>query len=169
MASNYTEHYQLNQWEAEDAVRRVDFNADNAKIDAALAGKASAAALNGLSSTVSSLNSRLSGKGNCTICLFSYTGNGKTGSDNPTVVSFPRRPALFLIFGDSIAIGRGGESNMSMVCSLKVTSGSAVYSQAVTWSGNSFSFYHLEDPQFQMNSNNIKYTVAAFYAEDGTA
>ena len=31
-----TEHYQLNQWDAADSVRREDFNADNARIDAAL-------------------------------------------------------------------------------------------------------------------------------------
>ena len=35
-----TEHYQLNQWDAADQVKRTDFNEDNAKIDAALAGKA---------------------------------------------------------------------------------------------------------------------------------
>ena len=35
---NHTPNYQLNQWEADDRVQRVDFNADNAKIDAALAG-----------------------------------------------------------------------------------------------------------------------------------
>ena len=34
-----TEHYQLNQWDASDYVRREDFNADNAKIDAALGEK----------------------------------------------------------------------------------------------------------------------------------
>ena len=36
MASNYTTNYQLNQWEPTDAIQRVDFNADNAKIDGAL-------------------------------------------------------------------------------------------------------------------------------------
>ena len=36
MATNYTTNYQLNQWEPTDAVQRVDFNADNAKVDAAL-------------------------------------------------------------------------------------------------------------------------------------
>ena len=36
MATNYTTNYQLNQWEPADAVQRVDFNADNAKMDAAL-------------------------------------------------------------------------------------------------------------------------------------
>ena len=33
---NYTQNYQLNQWEASDRVLREDFNSDNAKIDAAL-------------------------------------------------------------------------------------------------------------------------------------
>ena len=37
MAANQTTNYQLNQWEATDQVLRTDFNADNAKIDAALA------------------------------------------------------------------------------------------------------------------------------------
>ena len=35
MATNQTTNYQLNQWEPTDAVQRVDFNADNAKLDAA--------------------------------------------------------------------------------------------------------------------------------------
>jgi len=39
MPSNFTPNYQLNQWEPDDRVLRTDFNADNAKIDAALAGK----------------------------------------------------------------------------------------------------------------------------------
>ena len=32
----HTEHYQLNQWEANDKVQRVDFNRDNEKIDQAI-------------------------------------------------------------------------------------------------------------------------------------
>ena len=36
MASNQTENYGLNQWEATDQVVRTDFNSDNLKIDAAL-------------------------------------------------------------------------------------------------------------------------------------
>ena len=34
---NYTQNYQLNQWEASDRVLREDFNRDNQKIDAVLA------------------------------------------------------------------------------------------------------------------------------------
>lgn len=33
---NKTQHYQLNQWDPEDRILRVDFNADNAAVDAAL-------------------------------------------------------------------------------------------------------------------------------------
>ena len=36
MATNYTTNYQLNQWEPADAVQRVEFNQDNAKLDTAL-------------------------------------------------------------------------------------------------------------------------------------
>ena len=56
MASNYTENYALCQWEPTDQVQRTDFNADNAKLDAALAaldsGKADQSALTSLSNTV---------------------------------------------------------------------------------------------------------------------
>lgn len=36
MSTNHTEHYNLSQWEKSDKVQMEDFNADNAKIDAAL-------------------------------------------------------------------------------------------------------------------------------------
>ena len=109
MASNYTENYRLNQWEAEDAVCRVDFNADNAKIDAAIKavdrrvdGKAEVSALNSLSSQMSSLSSTVSGhtsalnrRGNCQIALSTYTGTG--GESN--TISFSRRPLAVFVTG----------------------------------------------------------------------
>ena len=36
MASNHTEHFSLNKWQADDQVKRTDFHEDNAKIEAAL-------------------------------------------------------------------------------------------------------------------------------------
>ena len=45
MATNYTTNYELSQWLSTDQVLRTDFNADNAKLDATLAGKAEAEAL----------------------------------------------------------------------------------------------------------------------------
>ena len=41
MSTNHTSNYNLCQWEPSDQVLRTDFNADNAKIDAALAGQQS--------------------------------------------------------------------------------------------------------------------------------
>lgn len=72
MASNHTEHYQLNQWEPEDKVLRTDFNADNLKIDGALAAR------------------------NCQLYLLPYTGTGETG---PRTFTFPHRPVFFTIQG----------------------------------------------------------------------
>ena len=40
MSTNHTRNYDLCQWEASDKVLREDFNADNAKIDAALGSHA---------------------------------------------------------------------------------------------------------------------------------
>ena len=59
MASNYTTNFELCQWQADDQVKRTDFNEDNAKIDAALndlsgglAEKADQSALDALAQTV---------------------------------------------------------------------------------------------------------------------
>ena len=40
MATNHTTNYELSQWRSDDQVLRADFNADNAKLDAALANLA---------------------------------------------------------------------------------------------------------------------------------
>ena len=73
MATNYTSNYGLCQWVAADKVLRTEFNEDNAKIDAAIAAvnsqvsglsasSVSQSELNSLKSTVSSLQTTVSGK-----------------------------------------------------------------------------------------------------------
>ena len=68
MASNQTERYGLSQWEKSDKVLMEDFNADNAKLDAALAAQAEAmedkadvTALEALARTVITLSGTVSG------------------------------------------------------------------------------------------------------------
>ncbi len=78
MATNQTTNYQLNQWEPTDAVQRVDFNADNAKIDAALAEHEAALAV----------------RGNCQVYLYPYIGTGESG---PVTFTFPHTPIFFTI------------------------------------------------------------------------
>lgn len=62
-----TEQYQLNQWELADRVRMEDFNADNAKLETALAGLQTGLSglgtrLNSLSGSVTELSGALAGK-----------------------------------------------------------------------------------------------------------
>ena len=93
MATNQTTNYQLNQWEPTDAVQRVDFNADNTKIDAVLAEKAEDSALTAAVERIAALESGKAGQNdleaitdtvasisaNLTKITFgSYRGNGST-------------------------------------------------------------------------------------------
>ena len=98
MPSNYTEHYQLSQWERTDKVLMEDFNGDNAKLDAAL--KAQADALAGLSEAADSHaaslaqhNSAIARLGTCAVYTTSYTGND--GSSRS--YSFPGYPVFVYI------------------------------------------------------------------------
>ena len=84
---NKTANFQLTQWEKTDRIMMEDFNRDNAAIDAALKANADKAA---------ALQTALAGAGNCEIGLISYTGNGKSGANNPTIINFPKKPTLFM-------------------------------------------------------------------------
>lgn len=71
---NKTANFQLNQWEKTDRVMMEDFNADNAKIEAALSNR------------------------NCQFYTATYKGDG-----NATKTwDFPAKPIMVLIAGQSI-------------------------------------------------------------------
>ena len=61
---NATPNYNLNQWDASDRVLRTDFNADNAKIDAAVKGVDSR--VDSLNSSVGAINTALGTKATTT-------------------------------------------------------------------------------------------------------
>ena len=67
-----TAKFKLSQWDAADRILMQDFNADNLKIETALAAHAAA----------------LTARGNCRMETFTYTGTGKCGVDNPTRINF---------------------------------------------------------------------------------
>ena len=117
MASNQTSNYGLNQGEAEDRVIREEFNADNTKVDAALAGlaaqtaakaeqtevdgiktqlaaKAAQSALDSLSSTVTTGLAKKYGTDNPAIKTGTYTGTG--ASSRSFTLGF--RPTLVMLF-----------------------------------------------------------------------
>ena len=87
MSTNHTTNYDLNQWEGTDRVLRTEFNADNAKIDAALKANADA---------VAALEATISQKGNCTVLHSTYTGDGWYGEDHPSGISGLERARAIL-------------------------------------------------------------------------
>lgn len=172
MASNYTPNYNLCQWAAEDKVLRTEFNADNLKIDQALAGKASASVVSGLQSSVSDkasqsevntlaaavtqLTAALAKKGNCQIYTTSYRGSGESGSSSPNSLSFPQQPLAVFIGGNlcRMLLLRGVTKSWS-----EEYTGSMA-DVTVTWSGNSVSWY-TGHANGQMNRSTLTYQVIA--------
>ena len=78
MPSNHTPNYALNQWERDDRILMDDFNADNAKIDAAIKAEVDAR-----TAADAALQAALAKKGNVWAEFYTYTGNGTYGGDNP--------------------------------------------------------------------------------------
>ena len=116
-----TEHYQLNQWDASDYVRREDFNEDNRKIEKAIAGAGPK------------------------YCVGTYTGTGEIGSEHPHSLSFDFAPKLILILSKAGPFG-GGELTLIQGVPYGFTSfwnGNVVDSVSVNayWDGNTVTWY----------------------------
>ncbi len=138
-----TTHYQLNQWAASDRIQREDFNADNAKIDAALAG---------LDAAVATL-------GNCRVQYSTYAGTGSYGQGAPSSLTFPEEPLLVIIAGyagNCLFLYRG-QGQVSV-------NGSYLY---CTWAGDgkSVSWYTNSSAGNQFN-NAATYRVLTVYGKE---
>ena len=192
MPSNQTAHYALSQWVKSDQVRMEDFNADNAKLDAALkaaeqrsagldakinttaaaaeqrsAGldaqiNATAAAAEQRSAAVAAAAEKRSAaldaaKGNCTIEFFSYVGQGRSGMNNPTTITFRKPPLFFIAFG-TYSIGVGSKHSSNVI----VTASDNVFPDQGSWRGNTISFYN-SDPRWQLDTAGETFYVFAFY------
>ena len=139
MASNQTVNFGLNQWNAEDKVLREEFNADNAKIDAALAAA-----------------------GNCKIVTGSYVGTGGWGGSHPCTLTFEKKPLLLfldvgtyhshnstqwhpVIFRDATRVGAEDNNTPNVV----------------TWTDTSVSWYYTNNngtsPTQQFNKADVTY------------
>mgnify|MGYP001049631350 CR=1 FL=1 len=172
MSTNHTSNYRLCQWERSDKVLMEDFNADNAKIDAALAGKAEgsalealagtvtgkadASALSALSQTVSGHAAALAGKGNCQIWTTTYVGNGYTGADYPNRVAFPKLPAVVLIASPTgvMSIFMPGQT-----AGISIGGSSPVLT--VKWVGNTLTWSNHQNSGAQLNIKDTVYHVVA--------
>lgn len=137
---NYTQNYKLNQWAALDKVQRTDFNADNAKIDAALGALSD-------------------GKGNGQIVTGSYTGSGRVGSYSANRLYFDHKPVLVLVSGLSLGV-------MALDCPRGyILSNGGNTDFAVSWSGDAVSWYNDNTDGGawrQMNESGQVYRYIAF-------
>ena len=166
MATNQTTNYQLNQWEPTDPVLRTDFNADNAKLDAALKtlenGKAGIEELEALSLSVSGNAAQLSKKGNCQIWTTTYEG---TGGSNQNRLTLPAQP-LFLC-----VLNQEGPEIMFLTYGMDwaYSFGEAPVLNQVYWEEGNLLRWCLMDsagPEGQMNTYGDTYLVFALLKKD---
>ena len=153
MSTNHTTNYQLNQWEGTDKVLRTEFNADNAKIDAAL--KANADAVDSLETQ---LVSGLAGKGNCQLWTTSYVGDDQVTYNSNNRITFPKLPVLVIIQGTN-----GGETMLILGQNTKyLTIMGTAYGGSVTWEGTTMSWrVNTTNPSDQFNLQGATYLVLA--------
>ena len=161
MATNQTTNYQLNQWEPTDQVLRTDFNADNAKLDAALnalsdqvAKKADEEDLTALSESVAAVSA---GMGNCDMELLTYTGGG---GGSPKMITFSQVPDMYLVAGDlAFIMGQGGKATAILTCKDASYSESFVNEVDVAWSGSQLTLTNTVNARYQMDTKNKPYWV----------
>jgi len=157
MPSNFTKNYKLNQWEADDRVLRTDFNADNAKIDAALAAKAE-------ESTVTSLQSELdAAKATIPRIVFgTYTGDGAASR----TISLGFTPkAVFVIRQNGMIYSANTVSGgLALAGSpVKLDTGSRVF-LGVSVVSSGFQVYYDTSDKYYSSHSNTKGTVYHYIA-----
>ena len=103
-----TQNYQLNQWELTDRIQMEDFNGDNSKVDAALAGLAATMAEHG--AALSQHAGAIAKFGNCQIYRLAYQGDDQTSR----TFTFPRVPWVVMLcspdFIQTVVIGQNGRA-----------------------------------------------------------
>lgn len=180
MASNYTTNFELCQWQADDQVKRTDFNEDNTKIDNALKGLsdglAAAQAEKADQSALDALAAEVAKKATTAaleairaavpkLVVGSYTGNGSCGQSHPRTLDFTAtlgRPPKFVVVRSKDGDHRCLFLIPGMTNSNNHLSDSYIMDtkNTVTWSGNRVSWYADSDSG-QMNRLDSNYVYFA--------
>jgi len=147
-STNHTANLNLNQWVGTDPVLMADFNADNTKLDTAIA-----ALQNGM----------------LHIATGSYTGDGTFGSEHPNTLTFDFAPKLVIVIGGSYASVFIAGSTEGAGWSMRNILGNLNHS--VTWTGNQLRWYiqtvwgddvsYTPNSRFQQNDSNTVYRYFA--------
>ena len=125
-----------------------DFNADNAKIDAALKANADA-----IAETAAAC-------GNCRIVYGSYVGNGQYGRDTPKTLTFDGTPLFIVLSGRYHFYSVKGSQYAQTICSTSL----APTTLFMTWDSQSVSWYTSESADKQLNLSGEMYFYIALLA-----
>ena len=156
MSTNHTTNYDLNQWEGTDKVLRTEFNADNAKIDAALQANAEA-----IAAEAAEREAAVTGKGNCTLVYGTYVGTGTYNSAGPNTLTFPGKPlAIFVARQYHFFSVRGATQ------ALAYTNSNQQGTVGLSWGETSVSWANSDNAGKQLNSAGDTYYYIALLAAD---
>lgn len=159
--ADYTEHYQLHQWQPEDPFLRTDFNADLAKIDTALGA---------LNQSVKDQATELDNKGNCQVITGTYVGEGKSEIGNPNILEFSHRPLMVIVhpeirelhsFSTRLVMLQGSSFSFCIT-------NSDNYFCDVSWEGNSVFWSGYGLPQYRCDEAGVVYRYVALMSMDET-
>ena len=128
---NQTPNFQLNLWDKTDRIMVEDFNADNAKIEAALSGIPK-------------------------IATGTYTGKGTYGSGNKNSLTFDFQPAMVIIVRNGT--NSPGAGTILLYGQTQSAGTSAQYNGyslelTVAWSGNTVTWYSAQNADRQLNAS----------------
>ena len=156
-----TPNYALSQWDEQDRILREDFNANNAKVEQALAAQAA---------TLAQYTAALAGCGNCKIVYGSYTGNGKYGSANPNRLTFDHKPVLVFV-QEKNYVSNTDDFHLRMVRDSAWANGipdNYYFGQTVSWGDKSVSWYSAvtNNGDTQFNKSSTVYIYVALLAAD---
>ena len=183
MASNHTTNFELCQWQADDQVKRTDFNEDNAKIDAALndlsGGLAAAQAEKADQTALDALAAEVAKKATTAaleavraavpkIAVGTYTGTGTYGDSKPCTLDLTqtigREPQLVLVRRQTDPSGRTkcltlirGAAAADCYNAHDILSDTT---NRITWTGKRVSWYG-ESASVQMNESGFLYIYLA--------
>jgi len=158
MSANYTENYNLCQWEPSDPVLRTDFNEDNAKLDAALASiagvagaaKAQAQAITDAAYTKTDYPPLTGG---------TYVGNGK----NSQAITLGFRPRVVIVFSEMMELG--AEGNYIKIAGGVALNGISLPYNPVAITANGFQVFNQEisgNMAIRVNYTSTTYIYLAF-------
>lgn len=145
-----TPNYALSQWDEQDRILREDFNANNAKVEQALAEQAE---------QLAPIAAQIGKLGNCQVYASSYTGDGNTAGKS---ITFPSRPIIVMI---SDQMGR-----YRSIFWQGMTYAPFMYEygfpMTITWNGNTVSWYYEGNAESNFNVSGTSYYVAALLDMD---